>query len=204
MDSEIVATKISRAKSDAHSIRHSDMRRHAWPTSTSDLGRYRSNERVLAFGIRAADAFASASQHPVTTCKVISAVMMERTNNGKLVCDPGLQREKFCDFHSWNVGGDWLPDATIFRRSFRLHVVSVHMSRAAIEPEQNDRGVFGGFACRLRLLFCRQDLRQANAGHAGNSELHKTSARTSIAIGGRLTGVNSKHDLLLSVGWIGA
>ena len=125
------------------------MRRHAWPTSTSDLGRYGSNERVLAFGIRAADAIATTSQHPVATCKMISAVMMERTDNGELVCDFRLQWKEFSNLHSRNIGRDWFPDATIFRRSFRLHIVSVHMSRAAIEPEQNDRGVFGGFACRL-------------------------------------------------------
>ena len=55
----------------------------------------------------------------------------------------GLLGVKLGDVEAGHARADRLPDAAILGRGVRLHVVHVHVARAAVEPDQDDRGVLG-------------------------------------------------------------
>ena len=125
-DAQVVATEIAGADADAHGIRNGDAGGHARQACAGHASGDGAKERILAVLHSAADA-ASTSQHPVTTCEVISRVVVYRTYHGELVRDLCLQRKHFAEVDARHVGAG---GAARYRRNPGGHPVWDHRCRA--------------------------------------------------------------------------
>src|SRR5207302_9673119 len=113
--------------------------------------------------------------------------------DGELVGDAGLPGEELGDVEAGHARANRLPDAAIFFRGLGLHVVEVDVAGAAVEPEEDDGGLPGRPADLRGLLASAEDLRQADAGHAGDADGEEAAAIETVAILRAAAKIESKH-----------
>ena len=191
---QVVAADIAGTDADAARIRNSDMGRHSLLPGAQDFCGDGAEEGELARVVHAADPRAAAGQHPVAAGEVVAGVMMERADDGKLVGNLRLQREKFRHLHPRHVRFDRRPQPAIFRRSFRLHVIHIHVPGPAIEPQQDHGRIFFGHTGSRGSRLHLQELGQTHRGHSRHAQLQKAAARLAVAIFRTdFSGINAKH-----------
>ena len=139
-----VSAMIARYQTDAGRIRDGNVRRHSRLAGASEFSCDRSDGRVLAPVVKTTDTRFLAGQHNVAAGKMISPVMVDGTDQGKLVSLFGLQGKHLRNIDTRHVGLDRFPNSTVFFRRFGLHVVSIKMTQPAIDPDHDDRGLFPG------------------------------------------------------------
>ena len=60
------------------------------------------------------------------------------------------------DIEPRHAASGWLPDAAIFGRGVRLHVVHIHVARTAVQPDEDDGRVFCAVSSGRRLGLARR------------------------------------------------
>ncbi len=93
-----------------------------------------------------------------------------------------LLREQLGDLEAGDDGGDGLPDPPILVGGLGLHVIHVHVTRPAVEPDEDDRGLLLRHPLRRRGLLRREQAGQADARHSGDPQLQEAPPAHSIAV----------------------
>ena len=103
--------------------------------------------------------------------EMAARVVVQRTHDRKLVGVLSLQWKQLGDVHARNVRRDRIPNATVLRRSLRLHVVRVQVTRTTVKPDQDRRVVVAA----ARRLLGSSHIAQTGRRHPRNTQLHKTA-----------------------------
>ncbi len=111
----------------------------------------------------------------MTAGEMVAGVMMQRPHDRDAIRHLRLQREQFGHLEARHVGADRVPDAAIFRRGERLHVVRVHVARTAVQPQQDHRRVLLARAAGAGFLGPEQPA-QSDRAHACHADLQKAAA----------------------------
>ena len=154
---EIRGSHVARKEINALSGRQSDIRWHPRDILSAQLGNVRTERRILlrqAGGVRAE----SPGQHPVATREVVAVVVMHRADERHLVGELRVQRQCLGDDHAWHIGLQRSERPAIIGRRVRFWIIRFQLTRASIEPDQDDR-----FVVLLGRAVCSQPQQVAEA-----------------------------------------
>src|SRR5262249_62201241 len=128
--------------------------------------------------------------------------VVQGADERELVGDLGLLGEKLADLDAGHVGADRLPETAVLGRCIGLEVVEIQVTGAAVEPDEDDGGVFfAGWSRGDRAG--AKDVGEREAGHAGHAELQEAAAAQAIAVRTGSACIDTEHGGT-SVGWWGA
>ena len=108
---------------------------------------------------------------------VAALAMGERADDGELVGDLRVQRQRFAEVEAGDVRLDRLIRPAILRRRIGFGIVGLELRRPAVHPEQNHGGVGGGAGFLAGCRAQAQQIRQRQASQAEGADLQERAAR---------------------------